>query len=168
MLATTRILDTLTNKWKKGPSLKEKRVQHACFYNEQENTIYVVSGCDHWKPLGRCMNTTEKWNLSLDRNEWEPSSVFPVAVAESAAVASKSVDFIGFVTGGWVEIPKIMENDYYYYDDDWYPWNYENQKRVWGLRRNDLLWISMPQSLSLGRYEHSIVNVAAWDIPGCY
>ena len=169
MVATTRIFDVSKRKWTQGPSLKQKRILHSCFYNEHENTIYAVSGQEHWASISLAgyLNTTEKWNF--DRNEWEPSSVFPVAVAGSAAVASQSVNFIGFVTGGWGDIPKMMEDDYYHDDDDWKTWHYENQKKVWGLRRTDLLWISMPQSLSLGRYHHSIVNVAGtWEIPGCY
>ena len=169
MLDTTRLFDTSNNQWKQGPSLKERRKSHSCFYDKLENTIYVIGGQKENKENMEIekygnheyyLRTTEKWNMG--RYEWEPSSEFPLPMVDSAAVASKRVDFIGFVTGGFFNLPEIGYSDY-----DYLTWSYETQSNVWGLRRKDLTWILMPQTLPIRRYNHSILNVGADDIPGC-
>ena len=89
--------------------------------------------------LSRQLATTEKWNLS--NNKWEPASNLTGTLVGSAAAASKSRDYIGFVAGG------ILDE--------------RVTSKVFGIRRSDEQWIQMEQRLNVGRQSHSMVNIAA-------
>ena len=91
------------------------------------------------------VETTEKWNMFS--NKWEPTSNLTVTLDNSAAVESKSGDYIGFVAGG-ISNERVTNN-------------------VWGLRRSDEQWIQLEQSLKISRFSHSMVNIATNEIPGC-
>ena len=80
-------------------------------------------------------------------NKWEPTSNLTVTLDYSAAVESKSGDYIGFVAGGAS--------------------NERVTNKGWGLRRREEQWIQMEQSLIVGRHSHSMVNIAANEIPCC-
>ena len=136
----------MNNSWTKGPSLNEKRAFHSCFYDKLSNSVFTVSGySDSRRHPSRQLATTEKWNLS--NNKWEPTSNLTDTLLASAAAASKSREYIGFVAGGISDERATSE--------------------VWGLRRSDEQWIQMEQSLNIGRHSHSMVNIAANEIPGC-
>ena len=134
------MFNTTTEEWSQGPSMKEKRRNHACFYDDQTNSVFVVGGYN-----GNYLATTEKWKL--DTNQWISTPELPEFLTHSAGVASKSDQFVGFVAGG-------------YYGG-------RTTNRIHGLRRSDLTWEIMPQQLQTARYSHLMVNVPADQIPGC-
>ena len=140
---STWIFNSVTNQWTAGPSLLGKRKTHSCFYDEETNTIFVVGGYGE----GVRLSTTEK--LKLDQHLfWEPATDFPEHVAYSAAVSSKSKDFLGYVAGG-----STINNQY--------------NDKIWGLQRSDLKWIEISKRLQIPRNEHTMVNVGSEDIPKC-
>ena len=135
----TLILNMLDYTWTTGPSMNEKRSFFSCFYDKQSNSIYVIGGAG--------LATTEKWNLK--NNIWEPSTNLNEPLYNSAAVASKSEEYIGFVSGGTTKIKDRSTNN------------------VWGLRRSDEKWIKIKQGLKTPRSYHTMVNVDSEEIPGC-
>ena len=78
---------------------------------------------------------------------WESTTDLTEPLSSSAAVASNSNQFIGYVAGG----------------------NTNNglTDKIWGLRRTDLKWVEMTKRLQIPRYRHTMVNLASDDIPGC-
>ena len=136
----------MNNSWRKGPSSNEGRAYHSCFYDKLSNSVFIVGGFSGSSLLpSKPLATTEKWNLSS--NKWEPTSDLTDTLSASAAAASKSSDYIGFLVGG------ISDE--------------RATSKVWGLRRSDEQWIQMDQSLNVGRHSHSMVNIAENEIPGC-
>ena len=136
------MFNTITQEWSQGPSMKEKRNGHSCFYDDQTNSVFVAGGeDDNFNRLA----TTEQWNL--DTNQWISTPELPEPLEYSAGVASKSSHFVGYVAGGYT--------------------NAGNTNKVLGLRRSDLVWEVMPQQLKIARRRHSMVNVPADQIPGC-
>ena len=125
------MFNTETEEWIQGPKLKEKRGWHSCFYDIKSNSVFVIGGSN-----GNRLSTTEKWNL--DTNQWESTPSLPEPLEYSAGVASNSVDYIGFVAGGWT--------------------NSGITNKIFGLRRRDLNWEVMPQQLQTARYDHSMVK----------
>ena len=136
--------------WKQGPRMKEKREEHSCFYDNHSNSIFVVGGRNESNYTFPAPTTTEQ--LNLDTKEWKSAPSLPEPTLGSAGVASKSIDYVGFVTGGYVG-PQYV---------DW-----ERANKVYGLRRKDLNWEVMPQQLESLRVSHSMVNVAYHEVPGC-
>ena len=134
------MFNTETEEWTRGPKMKEKRRYHSCFYDIKSNSVFVIGG---WN--GTRLATTEKWNL--DTNKWESTPSLPESLYKSAGVASKSMDYIGFVAGGYT--------------------NNGNTNKIFGLRRRDLKWEIMPQQLQTARDSHSMVNLPSDQIPGC-
>ena len=88
----------------------------------------------------------------MDHNIWESTTNLPEALFETAAVASKSEKFIGFIAGGFTELKNGT---------------YQPTKKIWGMRRKDLAWVEMPQKLKGARNSHSMLNLASSEIPGC-
>ena len=78
---------------------------------------------------------------------WESTTDLPEPLSYSAAVASNSNVFIGYVAGGYT--------------------NNTRTDKIWGLRRTDLNWVEMPKRLQKSRIYHTMVNVASDEIPGC-
>ena len=120
--------------------MKEKRGYHSCFYDIKSDSVFVIGG---WN--GTRLATAEKWNF--DTNQWESTPSLPEPLAFSAGVASKSMDYIGFVAGGETSS------------------GYTN--KIFGLRRRDLEWEVMPQQLQTARAWHSMVNLPNDQVPGC-
>ena len=112
--------------------MKEKRDRHSCFYDIKSNSVYVTGGANGNNRLA----TTEKWNL--DTNKWESTPSLPEALSFSAGVASKSLDYIGFVAGG--KTGGFVTGG--------------TTNKIFGLRRRDLNWEVMPQQLKTARYDH--------------
>merc|ERR1712060_826248 len=122
--------------------MNEYREGHSCFQDLQTNSIYAVGGSgEKLTPLA----STEKLNMTS--YTWEYASDFPLTIQYSAAVASKSKKYIGFIAGG--ESEKGPTN------------------KIWGLRRNDHKWIEMSQTLQTERDRHSMVNLDMTDMPEC-
>ena len=128
-----------TEEWSQGPSMNQKRRNHACFYDDQTNSIFIVGGSN-----GNRLATTEQWRL--DTNQWTSTPELPEPLRYSAGVASKSGRFVGFVAGGY---------------------NSGVSNKIHGLRRSDLTWELMPQKLQIARRKHSMVNLPFDQIPGC-
>ena len=135
--------DSSKNKWTKGPTLREKRYRHSCFYNEQSNTVFVIGGVGENE---RRLKSTEKLKIN-EKLSWESTTDLPEPLHSSAAVASKSNEFIGYVVGGEA--------------------NNEITDKIWGLLRTDINWVEMPKRLQTLRGYHTMVNIASDEIPGC-
>ena len=136
------MLNTETEEWTQGPAMKERRTSHSCFYDKKSNSVYVTGGYNN---KNRILTTTEKWNL--DTNQWELTQSLPEPLSSAAGVASKSIDYIGFVAGGQT--------------------NYGKTNKLFGLRRRDLKWEVMPQRLQTARRDHSMVNLPSNQVSGC-
>ena len=140
---STGIFNLVTNQWTAGPPLLGKRNLHSCFHDEETNTIFVVGGYGERVRL----STTEK--LKLDQHLfWGPAADLPEHVALSAAVSSKSKEFLGYVAGG-----STINNEY--------------NDKIWGLQRSDLKWVEISKRLQIPRNGHTMVNLGSEDIPKC-
>ena len=139
---TTWIYDSSKSKWTKGPALRETRSYHSCFYDELSNSVFVIGG---WGKNGS-LKSTEKLTLNGNFN-WQSTTDLPEPLHASAAVASNSNRFMGFVAGGSANNGKT--------------------DKIWGLRRTDLNWVEMQKRLQIPRRSHSMVNIASDKIPGC-
>ena len=138
------MFNTKTEEWSQGPTMKEKRIEHSCFYDDHTNSIFVVGG--QGGLYNNQLATTEQWQL--DTNQWISTPSLPEPLVRSAGVASKSMEYTGFIAGG---------------NSPGHVWN----RKVLGLRRRDLVWEVMPQQLQTARMYHSIVNLPYDQIPGC-
>ena len=134
------MFNTETEEWTQGPKMKEQRYLHSCFYDIKSNSVFVIGG---WN--GNRLATTEKWNL--DTNKWELTPSLPETLDDSAGVSSNSIDYIGFVAGGYTSSG--------------------NTNKIFGLRPRDLKWEVMPQQLQTARNGHSMVNLPSDQVPGC-
>ena len=139
---TTWVFNTKTEEWTQGPSMNQKRYGHSCFYDDQTNSVFVVGGYDDNRNI---LATTEQCNL--DTNQWISTPSLPGPLSHSAGVASKSMEYIGFIAGGYT--------------------NYNYTKKVLRLRRRNLVWEVAPQQLKKARRDHSIVNLPYDQIHGC-
>ena len=147
MLDTTWIYDSSKNQWTKGPALIEKRHEHSCFFDKQSVSVFVTGG---WGAKRR-LKSTEK--LKMNENlSWKSTTDLLEPLANSAAVASNSNQFIGYVAGGFTNNGQHTKKT----------------DKIWGLRRTNLNWVEMPKRLRKSRSSHSIVNVASDEIPGCW
>ena len=142
-LDTTWIYDSSKNQWTKGPALREKRSYHSCFYDAKWKTVFVIGGKD--ENLKRS-KSTEKLKMN-EQLSWELTTDLPEPLLYSAAVASNSNVFNGYVAGGCT--------------------NNTRTDKIWGLRRTDLNWVEMPKRLQKSKFRHSMVNIASDKIPGC-
>ena len=140
LLNTTWVFNTETQEWSQGPTMKEKRGWHSCFYDSNTNSIFIVGGYN-----GNVLATTEQWNL--ETNQWLSTPSLPEPLIGSAGVASKSSNIVGLIAGGFT--------------------NTGITNKVHGLRRTDLVWEVMPQQLQRARWGHSMVYLPHDQIPGC-
>ena len=107
------------------------------------NTVFVIGGEDENL---KSLKSTEKLKMN-EQLSWESTTDLPEPLSSSAAVASNSNQFIGYVAGGNT--------------------NNGRTDKIWGLRRTDLNWVEMPKRLQKTNYGHSMVNIASEEIPGC-
>ena len=138
-LDTTWIYDVVSQTWSEGPKMNTKRWFHACFQDTETSTIYIAGG---WDAQWRGLNSTEKW--TLEENSWKPSANLPEAISHSSAISSNTVEFIGYMAGG-----------------------YSAQKKIYGLRRRQMRWIKVNKTMKTGRSSHSLLNIPANQILGC-
>ena len=85
--------------------------------------------------------------LNFIENEWKMGGDLPEPVSNSAAVSSRSSEFVGYLAGGHA--------------------TWRVTSKIWGLRRFDLVWIEMSKRLQAPRTFHTLVNVHLDEIPGC-
>ena len=137
------MFSTETEEWTQGPIMKQKRYHHSCFYDDHTNSIFVVGGYGGYNT--GAYDTTEQWNL--ETSQWISTPSLPGPLMYSAGVASKSMEYIGFIAGGYT--------------------NYNYTKKVLRLRRRNLVWEVAPQQLKKARRDHSIVNLPYDQIHGC-
>ena len=143
-LAIDRVMiyDTNQKNWTPGPSLNFKRIYPACMVDPKTETIHVMGGRD---VLNR-FDSTEI--LKKGRKTWEMGPSLKQSVINSAAVSSRSDEYVGYLVGGVT------------FD------GYSHPAKTWGLRRRDMEWIEMPKQLKIPREHHSVVNVQLGEI-GC-
>merc|ERR1719245_1047460 len=111
----TWIYNVVKKDWTEGPKLNEKRDDHACLVDEETRTIHIMGGYDGYGSL----KSTEKCIFGTD--SWVVGASLPEAVYYSAAVSSNSEEIIGYLVGGE-------------------PYYGATSRKVWSLRRRDMLW----------------------------
>ena len=122
--------------------MKTKRGGHSCFQETESSTIYIAGGQDdQWNDL----SSTEKW--TFEENSWKPSANLPEAIDWSSAVASNTDEFVGYMAGG------VTRSRVLHY--------------IYGLRRGDMTWIKSNNTIKMGRYGHSLLNIPANQVLGC-
>ena len=132
------IYDVKSKSWSEGPSLNVKRSQHVCIVDPKTKTIHVIGGWtlkqtrhgQNWKPL----KSTETLNEA--NSKWEMGPDIKKPLLYSAAVSSRSNEYIGYIVGGNSATPKL-----------------------WALRRRDMEWIEISKHFEVRRMMHSLVNV---------
>ena len=121
--------------------MNKKRWAHSCFQDTESSTIYIAGGEDD---QGNSLSSTEKW--TLEENSWKPSANLPEAIYGSSAVSSNGNKYVGYLAGGW---PRKFSKD------------------IFGLRRRDMKWIKMNNTMKIGRSLHSLLNIPANKVLGC-
>ena len=139
------IYDTIHKNWTQGPSLNVKRRYHACMVDQKTSTIHVMGGRDQKYQL---LISTEKLKFNDVNRKWEMASNLREPLAYSAAVSSRSNEFVGYLVGGK---PKYGRRT----------------SKIWGLRRSDQQWIETSKRLKIARGRHTVVNVYDNQIPNC-
>ena len=139
------IYDINNKKWTEGPSLNIKRRLHACMVDPKTGTIHVMGGNDSKK--SNIFNSTE--TLKKGSKKWEMGPNLKQSVYRSAAVSSRSVEYVGYLIGG-----------------ETYDGNIYSPAKTLGLRRRDMEWIEMSKQLKIPRKQCSVVNVQLGEI-GC-
>ena len=86
------------------------------------------------------LKSTEKLNTQ-QKLFWEQTTDLPAPLFRSAAIASNSIDFIGYIAGG--------------------DGNNGKTDKVWGLRQADMKWEEMRTRLQIPREAHTMVNVGS-------
>ena len=145
------IYDTIHKNWTQGPSLNVGRYDHACMADQKSATIYVMGGKDK---TTSALSSTEKLKFNDVNRKWEMSSNLKERLYNSAAVSSRSNEFVGYL------VASVQ------YDFDKIEIEAQTSK-IWGLRRSDLQWIDTSKRLKIPRYWHTVVNVYDNQIPNC-
>ena len=125
------IYDTIHKNWTQGPSLTVKRRWHACMVDLKTSTIHVMGG---WGQNDYRLSSTEKLKFNDVNRKWEMASNLKEGASFSAAVSSRSNEFVGYLVGG-------RTNNYW-----------EATSKIWGLRRSDQQWIETSKRLKIARY----------------
>jgi len=139
------IYDINNKKWTEGPSLNIKRRQHACMVDPKTGTIHVMGGND--SKNSNIFNSTE--TLKKGSKKWEMGPNLKQSVMRSAAVSSRSVEYVGYLVGGLT-----------------FDGLSHQANKTWGLRRRDMEWVEMSKQLKIPRMYPSVVNVQLGEI-GC-
>ena len=112
--------------------------------DQKTSTIHVMGGFDeNWKLL----SSTEKLDFNDVNRKWEMASNLKEPLEHSAAVSSRSNEFVGYLVGGVA--------------------NGRVTSKIWGLRRSDQQWIDTSKRLKIARFRHTIVNAYDNQIPNC-
>ena len=138
MLNQVMIYDVNHKTWTQGPSLNIRRYKHACMVDPRTETIYVMGGGKEF--------TTESLEWKQANSKWKMGSNLKEQLASSAAVSSRSNEFVGYLVGGWTTD------------------NLTKTSKIWGLRRHDMEWIEMSKRLIIPKKGHSLINVQLGEI----
>ena len=138
------IYDTIHKSWTQGPSLNVARGYHACMVDQKTSTIHVMGGYGHY--IYR-ISPTEKLNFNDLNRKWEMASNLKEGASFSAAVSSRSNEFVGYLVGG------VANNG--------------QTNKIWGLRRSDQQWIDTYKRLKIPRTSHTVVNIYDNQSPNC-
>ena len=139
------IYDTINKNWMQGPSLNVKREYHACMVDQKTSTIYVMGGRDQSINL---LSSTEKLKFNDVNRKWEMASNLKQPLSRSAAVSSRSSEFVGYLVGGWTNNSKATS-------------------QIWELRRSSQQWKGTSKRLKIARFGHTVVNAYDNQIPNC-
>ena len=93
------------------------------------------------------LSSTEKLKFNDVNRKWESASNLKEPLAGSAAVSSRSDEFVGYLVGG------VANNG--------------QTNKIWGLRRSDQQWIDTSKRLKIPRGWHTVVNAYDNQIPNC-
>ena len=95
-----------------------------------------------------------RWNDA--KKIWKLGSNLTEPLASSAAISSRSDEFVGYLVGGRINNGVTMEGQR----------STENERtsKIWGLRRSDMEWIEISKRLKIPRNRHSLVNVQPEEI----
>ena len=139
------IYDTILKTWTQGPSLNHKRAEHACMVDLKTSTIHVMGGVDqnYYRVL-----STEKLKFNDVNRKWEMASNLKEKLLSSAAVSSRSNEFVGYLVRGVTN-------------------NWKVTSKIWGLRRSDQQWIDTSKRLKIARDSHTVVNAYENQLPNC-
>ena len=141
-MGLTWVYNAVTKTWSEGPKMNTERYHHSCFADKTTSSIHVMGGKDNqWNIL----NSTEMWTLG--QKSWQPSANLPEAIDWSSAVASNTDEFVGYMAGG------VTRSRVLHY--------------IYGLRRGDMTWIKSNNTIKMGRYGHSLLNIPANQVLGC-
>ena len=112
--------------------MNTKRYNHACLVDKITSSIHVMGGYNG----NRRVDSTEIWKYGAD--SWQRSAKLPEAIDGSSAVSSNSNQYVAYMVGGDTR---------------------QVSSKVWGLRREDMTWREMSQTLKTGRYYHRLLNI---------
>ena len=139
------IYDTILKTWTQGPSLNVNRRNHACMVDQKTSTIHVMGGINR---NGYLLSSTEKLKFNDVNRKWEMASNLKEKLLSSAAVSSRSNEFVGYLVAGYVGYDRVTS-------------------KIWGLRRSDQQWIDTSKRLKIARDSHTVVNAYENHIPNC-
>ena len=137
--------NSLKNEWTSGPNLKETRAFHSCLYDHKTRSVFVIGGVSENELGSEILKSTEKLNIQ-QKQLWEQTTDLPAPLFRSAAIASNSIDFVGYIAGGDVNIAGATQG---------------KTDKVWGLRQADMKWEEMRTRLQIPREAHTMVNVGS-------
>ena len=112
--------------------------------DQKTSTIHVMGG---WDQNYYRLSSTEKLKFDDINKKWEMASNLNETLSSSAAVSSRSNEFVGYLVGG------ITNNGV--------------TSKIWGLRRSDKQWIDASKRLKIARNDHTVVNSYGNQIPNC-
>ena len=104
--------------------------------DQKTSTIYVMGGVD---PQYHLLSSTEKLKVNDVNRKCKMASYLKRPLDKSAAVSSRSNEFIGYLVSGSTYNGRTT--------------------KIFGLRRSDQQWIRLSQRLWISRYHHTAVNV---------
>ena len=144
----TWILDTRTNTWTQGPSMKTGRQYHGCFTIDQNGTTTKVVAMGGQGYGWRRPASAEI--LDVASMQWEDLPDLPFGVYGNKGVESVISPNLGFSVAGRI--------------------GYENHNRIIGLRKNQngtYYWQELTTQLTIGRSHAAVVNVPESMVPSC-
>ena len=121
-----------------------KRANHACMVDQKTSTIHVMGGRGQ---NYNYLSSTEKLKFNDVNRKWEMASNLKEPLQVSAAVSSRSNEFVGYLVGGTT--------------------NNGATSKIWVLRRSDQQWIETSKRLRIARSSHTVVNAYENQIPNC-
>ena len=141
----TWILDTRTNTWKQGPSMRTGRSSHGCFSMDENGTTTKVVAMGGYN--SGILSTAEI--LDVASMQWQDLPDLPFGVYGNKGIESVIGPNMGFSVASKRG-----------YDED----------RIIGLRKNQngtYYWQELTTQLITSRYNAAVVNVPESMVPSC-